>query len=119
MEGVPAGIMISLLFSVAMFAADVRGASGGEAETIITANLKAEEAKLFAWNYERDDPAGPQYWGNFSETCTSGLMQSPIDLSSKKGLPMGEIRPLEFAYKSTSISLSDDGKTIHGKWAPG
>jgi len=91
-------------------------ATSMEQEDSGEASLRAEESKLFAWNYNPRDPAGPRFWGNFSVPCGSGLMQSPIDLSTKEGKPMANIRPIQFEYKVTQVNLKDDGKVLRGDW---
>lgn len=69
------------------------------------------------WGYE--GLLGPENWANFDPSfrlCKEGTEQSPIDLKFNKPQKGGDI---EFAYKTTGISIVDNGHTVQVNFEPG
>ena len=71
------------------------------------------------WTYEGAN--GPESWGELSDefaVCSSGTQQSPIDLRNASSVD-AERSELEFDYKSTPLSIVNNGHTIQINYQPG
>lgn len=69
------------------------------------------------WSYS--GLLGPENWSTIDErfqTCRDGKSQSPVDLRWQKPVKGGDI---EFAYKTSPISIIDNGHTVQVNVAPG
>ena len=81
-----------------------------------TAGYGAEDAR---WSYA--GPTGPAKWGSLEKAfaqCKLGQNQSPIDIpdaSARKG----DLAPLLFNYKPSSLRIIDNGHTIQVNVASG
>ncbi len=70
------------------------------------------------WDYQ--GAANPSRWGELSpeyETCSTGLYQSPIDLSSST-VPEKEGN-IEIKYNDTPLVINNNGHTIQIDYQPG
>lgn len=64
------------------------------------------------WGYRGE--VGPSHWAELDPgyaACAAGMRQSPIDLRPTAAAPAG---PLSFAYRSSPLSLVNDGRLIWG-----
>lgn len=64
------------------------------------------------WGYQ--GPIGPDHWADLDPSyapCQQGLQQSPIDIRSAQAVARS---PLSFFYRSSPLSLTNDGQTIWG-----
>ena len=71
------------------------------------------------WTYEGSE--GPEFWGELSEefaVCSTGDQQSPIDLDDADAVD-ADLAELEFDYKSTPLSIVNNGHTIQVNYEPG
>lgn len=50
-------------------------------------------------------PLGPEHWG---EVCSTGKMQSPVDITRAKKMPIPPLAPLEFHYSPTALDMVND-----------
>jgi methyl-accepting chemotaxis protein len=69
------------------------------------------------WSYTGAE--GPGNWGNLSSgygTCSSGVEQSPINITETIKVDAGAI---EFHYKSTPVKVLNNGHTIQVNYASG
>lgn len=69
------------------------------------------------WSYE--GATGPEYWGSLDpeyEKCSSGIMQSPIDLAQANSF--GNINVLT-SYRPGPFTVENKGYTIQVNFAPG
>lgn len=69
------------------------------------------------WSYQGE--RGPQNWGNLSPAyalCQTGRSQSPIDLVPEHP---NRLAPLRFHYRTSSLTIRNDGLTIRLAYAPG
>jgi carbonic anhydrase len=48
---------------------------------------------------------GPEHWG---QVCSSGQMQSPVDITRAKTMPVPPLAPLEFHYQPAELDLVND-----------
>ena len=48
---------------------------------------------------------GPEHWG---EVCSSGQMQSPVDITRAKTMPIPPLAPLEFHYQPAQLDMVND-----------
>ncbi len=60
-----------------------------------------------SWSYEGD--TGPEYWGEFSDTCSTGKFQSPINLSATD---IGSNDSFDINYSSSPLTIVNNGHTI-------
>lgn len=69
------------------------------------------------WGYTGNE--GPEHWGTLSDnysTCSSGVNQSPIDLSS---FIESDLTPLVMNYQSGGFDVVNNGHTIQVNYQPG
>jgi len=72
------------------------------------------EAKVAraSWNYNPNSKTGPKGWGDFSDTCASGMRQSPVDIpSADRIMVKPSLRPLLLNYKYVNASVFLSKKT--------
>jgi carbonic anhydrase len=89
------------------------------------AKLKASKdaAKLIEsahWSYI-DGPTGPENWANLDKAnlaCSSGKMQSPININVDRALKT-RLTPLEFLYRPSPLTIVDNGHTLMVKYGEG
>jgi carbonic anhydrase len=77
----------------------------------------AAESIAPEWGYEGD--INPSAWGKLSRdfaTCDLGRAQSPIDIT---GVETGQPVPIAFNYKSSPLSVVNNGHSIQVNYAPG
>lgn len=70
-----------------------------------------------SWGYRGDK--GPEHWVRLSANyavCQEGKAQSPIELASARP---GLEEPLVFRYRSNSLTLVNDGRTLRMDFEPG
>jgi carbonic anhydrase len=75
-------------------------------------------AEAARWGYT--GPNGPAKWGKLDKafaTCASGTAQSPIDIPDAH-VRKGDLPPLLFSYKTSTLKIIDDGHTIQVNYAP-
>ncbi len=70
-------------------------------------SLTVDGSEKAHWAYEGKE--GPSHWGDFSETCSAGMNQSPIDISNAVE---GNLPPLAFNYENSSFALINNGHTV-------
>jgi len=56
------------------------------------------------FTYE-DGPRGPEHWEG---VCGTGRMQSPIDITATKKMPIPPLAPLEFHYQLADLDMVND-----------
>ena len=69
------------------------------------------------WSYEGD--TGPAYWGDLSPdfaACRGGQAQSPVDI---RRIKMGGVETLQFRYRTSALSMVNNGRTVQVDYAPG
>ena len=69
------------------------------------------------WTYENE--TGPNYWSSLDTSfavCSSGLSQSPIDLTLATA---ADLPNPEFHYESVPLNLLNNGHTVQVPYAPG
>lgn len=69
------------------------------------------------WSYQGE--TGPEHWDRLSvdfDACRSGRQQSPVDISNRWP---GHLPPLSFQYRSSYLSMLNDGHTIRVLYEPG
>ena len=89
--------------------------------------LAAGLASYAAWcaaaggaNWSYTGPTGPAKWGSLSKDfalCKSGQTQSPIDIPDADARK-GDMPPLLFNYKPSTLRIIDNGHTIQVNYAP-
>jgi carbonic anhydrase len=87
------------------------------AAMLLTINTPAMagEKGAHAWGYTGSH--GPEHWGDINATCT-GAQQSPIDITTTAATD-AEIDKIDFNYKSSTLSIVNNGHTIQANIAPG
>ena len=83
----------------------------------LTIAAATHAAQASAWSYQGD--TGPDRWGDLEaayETCKTGLMQSPIDLSQAN--TVADV-PVSVDYGTVPLSVRNLGKTIQADFEPG
>lgn len=50
-------------------------------------------------------PLGPEHWG---QVCSTGKMQSPVDITRSKQMPARALAPLQFHYTPTALDMVND-----------
>lgn len=73
------------------------------------------------WAYaDHGDDVGPAKWGTLpgDATCASGKQQTPINLVTGAAKPQ-DLPNLVFAYKPSSLSMTNNGHTIQITYGPG
>ncbi len=96
-----------VLFVAAVFAAGLVG--------FAPLSVAADAAR---WAYT--GPNGPAKWGKLEKdfaTCASGTAQSPIDIPDAN-VRKGDLPPLLFNYKPSTLKIIDNGHTIQVNYAP-
>ena len=71
------------------------------------------------WSY--GGHTGPSHWGTLEKeyaACASGHAQSPIDIHSA-GAKKTDLPEIQFAYKSSPLTIVDNGHTVQVNYAPG
>jgi carbonic anhydrase len=67
-----------------------------------------------AWNHDPEDAElGPAAWGDIdrsSESCRTGLNQSPVDITGTGG--DGDLPDLEFDYPAAPLVVENTGHTV-------
>lgn len=104
---------ITLPISLAALAASSVLLAGCSEPTSSSVPAKAE------WSYTGDN--GPSHWGDLSPDyamAKDGREQSPIDIAPETA-DEAELRPLEFAYESTTIDILNNGHTIEDDYHGG
>ncbi|KAI4368758.1 hypothetical protein MLD38_017277 [Melastoma candidum] len=74
------------------------------------------------FNYHEDSVRGPARWGELRSewrTCSSGTMQSPIDLSNERVEVVSSLGWLNRSYRPSSAMLKNRGHDIMLKWEQG
>ncbi len=69
------------------------------------------------WSYQGEN--GPEHWGQLSEhfaTCNAGQNQSPIEI---QGARFERLPNLSFSYRSSPLTIVNDGHTIRVVYDPG
>ena len=72
------------------------------------------------WSYA--GAKGPEYWGDLSPNfvaCTSGLMQSPIDIALDATILAVDAACHDYAYLETPLGILDNGHTVQLSYARG
>jgi len=93
-------VMIAAAAGLSGFAAPCLGAGGAN------------------WTYT--GPTGPAKWGSLDKDyalCKLGQVQSPIDIPDADARK-GDMPPLLFNYKPSSLRIIDDGHTMQVNYAP-
>ncbi len=70
------------------------------------------------WSYT--GPKGPARWGKLDKSyalCAQGSAQSPIDIPDAS-VRKGDLPPILFNYRPSSLKIVDDGRTIRVDYAP-
>ena len=64
-------------------------------------------------DFSYDGSTGPQYWGQFSTTCSTGKYQSPVNFERNSGLTTKSLPALQWP-KATNETLNfyNDGHTV-------
>lgn len=78
----------------------------------------AEEDKKDIWGWDYSGARGPESWGQLNpqyEMCSSGQMQSPINLVWSK--PLGT-NPLKISYKESDAVINNTGYTYRMELTP-
>ena len=73
------------------------------------------------WAYEdHGDEVGPAKWGTLpgNEACATGKQQTPIDLVAGAARQQ-DLANLVFAYKPSSLSMTNNGHTVQMTYAAG
>jgi carbonic anhydrase len=73
------------------------------------------------WAYEdHGDEVGPAKWGTLpgNAACASGKQQTPINLAAGAAKPQ-DLPNLVFAYKPSSLSMTNNGHTVQMTYAAG
>ncbi|KAG4996235.1 Alpha carbonic anhydrase 7 [Glycine soja] len=71
------------------------------------------------FDYIKGSEKGPSHWGELKkewETCKSGKMQSPIDLSSHRVRVVPKLGELKKYYKPQNATVKNRGHDIELKW---
>lgn len=71
------------------------------------------------FDYIKGSEKGPSHWGELKkewETCKSGTMQSPIDLSSHRVRVVPQLGDLKKYYKPQNATIKNRGHDIELKW---
>ena len=79
-----------------------------------------KEAHAPHWSYF-DGPEGPDNWGNLSKdnlACLKGKSQSPININIDRAVK-AELNPIEFIYRSSPLSIIDNGHTVMVNYGEG
>jgi carbonic anhydrase len=80
--------------------------------------IVAQESEHHAhWAYDGND--GPNKWATLDPAyaeCKVGHRQSPIDIRNTK---KANLPPIQFDYKSSPLTLVDNGHTVMVNYAPG
>ncbi|KAI4373543.1 hypothetical protein MLD38_011659 [Melastoma candidum] len=74
------------------------------------------------FNYHEDSVRGPARWGELRSewrSCSSGTMQSPIDLSDERVEVVSYLGRLSRSYRPSSATLKNRGHDIMLKWEQG
>jgi carbonic anhydrase len=50
-------------------------------------------------------PLGPEHWG---EVCSAGQMQSPVDITRSRTMPVPPLTPLQFHYQPAELDMVND-----------
>jgi len=82
---------------------------------VVAPSSSAADAR---WSYT--GPNGPAKWGKLEKgfaTCSSGTMQSPIDIPDAHARK-GDLPPLLFSYKTVPLKIIDTGHTIQVNYSP-
>ena len=72
------------------------------------------------WSYF-DGPGGPDNWGSIDKAnlaCSTGKTQSPININVDRAIK-AELPPLEFLYRSSPLSIVDNGHTVMVNYGEG
>jgi carbonic anhydrase len=91
------------------------------ATVIATALLVVAPSGIAAdskWSYT--GPNGPAKWGKLEKgfaICSTGTMQSPIDIPDAHARK-GDLAPLLFNYKTVPLKIIDNGHTIQVNYPP-
>jgi len=81
------------------------------------ASAQELKAPAHQWSYEGAE--GPTHWGDLKseyQTCKEGIRQSPIDI---RNATKGELPPIQFDYKASSLRIINNGHSIQINYAPG
>jgi carbonic anhydrase len=75
-----------------------------------------ESRQQVVWAYQGEK--GPEHWGDLSPefAACNGERQSPIDLSGSRRL---RYSPLSFRYRSSALSVHNDGRSVRVDVPPG
>ncbi|KAL2323194.1 hypothetical protein Fmac_027573 [Flemingia macrophylla] len=71
------------------------------------------------FDYIKGSEKGPSHWGELKkewETCKTGTMQSPIDLSSHRVRMLPKLGELKKFYKPQNATVKNRGHDIEVKW---
>lgn len=77
----------------------------------------ATESPEIHWSYQSE--TGPDFWAELDAgfaTCSSGLAQSPIDLT---GAEDADLLNPEFHYQPAPLNILNNGHTVQVPYAPG
>jgi carbonic anhydrase len=64
----------------------------------------ASESCSAKFTYE-PGPAGPEHWGS---VCSTGQMQSPVDITRSKKMPVPPLAPLQMSYQPVELDMVND-----------
>lgn len=76
----------------------------------LSSHAMADNDHAVSWTYSAE--SGPEHWGELKsdyKLCSTGLAQSPIDISSAV---KANLSPLTFNYRSSSATVQNNGHTI-------
>ncbi|KAL2465980.1 Alpha carbonic anhydrase 4 [Abeliophyllum distichum] len=85
--------------------------------TVNAFDSEVDEESPFA--YEETKPNGPQNWGNLNpkwQVCSTGKLQSPIDLLHERVTVVKSLRELKRNYKAAPAALINRGHDIMMEW---
>jgi carbonic anhydrase len=80
---------------------------------------KAAPSRADSWSYS--GKTGPANWAKLDKSfsvCGEGTAQSPIDIPDKT-VRKGDFPSMLFNYKPSPLAVTDTGRTIMAKFAPG
>ncbi|KAL3750961.1 hypothetical protein ACJRO7_011875 [Eucalyptus globulus] len=86
----------------------------------LTTSEEVEDESEF--NYDAGSERGPARWGEIRREwgmCSSGSMQSPIDLSSERVQVVTHLGRLKRCYKASNATLKNRGHDITLRWEGG